>query len=89
MNFFVWLMTNINFYLGFRYFLNAVHILHSSKVSKSATIAFAVLFLCMGIVAVYICLYKNNYKLALLISIGPWAIALLMLLLNMLFGNYQ
>lgn len=61
------------------------------KYSQTATVIFAILFLGMGIAGFYFSLANNNNKFALLISTGPRAIALLVLLLlvNMMTGDYK
>ena len=89
MKYFIWIISLINIYLGLRNFLNVIHVLNSSKYSKTSTAVFAVLFLGMGIAGLYIYLAKNNPKLALLIGIGPWVLALLFLLFNMLTEDYK
>ena len=89
MRYITWILCSINIYLGLRCFLNAIHVLQTSKYSQSATVIFAILFLGMGIGGFYMSLVNHNDKLAMLISIGPWLIALLILLLNMLTGDYK
>ena len=89
MKYFVWIISSINVYLGFINFLNVIHVLQSSKYSKTATVVFAILFLGMGIIGFYISIVQHNYKLALLIGFGPWVLALLFLLFNMLTSDYK
>ncbi|MEP7254951.1 MAG: hypothetical protein ABI666_04195 [Ferruginibacter sp.] len=89
MKYIVWILLSVNLYLGLRSFLNAVHVLHTSKYSQTATVLFAILFLAMGSAGVYLSLAKDNTKLALLVSIGPWVIALLFLLFNMMTQDYK
>lgn len=88
MRYIIWILSSINVYLGLRCFLNAIHVLQTSKYSQTATVIFAILFLGMGIGGFYLAAVNNN-KQALLISIGPWVIALLILLINMMTADYK
>jgi hypothetical protein len=49
MKYIVWIISAINVYLGLRNFLNVIHVLQTSKYSRTATAVFAILFLGMGI----------------------------------------
>jgi hypothetical protein len=89
MKFVIWILSAINIYLGIINFLNVIHVLQDSKYSQSATTVFAILFLGMGIAGLYFSLAKNNYKLALIVEAGPWIIALLFLVFNMITGDYK
>jgi hypothetical protein len=89
MKYIVWLLSSINIYFGATCLLNVLHILNDSKYSQGATVVFAIVFLCMGVGGFYYSIHNHQYKIAMLISIGPWIISLLFLLINMLFGNYQ
>ncbi len=89
MKFFVWLICSFNVYQGMYFFLNAIHVLDSSKYSKTATIVFAILFLGMGFGGFYLALGKNNYKAALFTGLGVWVLGLVFLLINMLFSDYK
>lgn len=89
MKYLVWLASFIDIYLGFRFFLNVIHVLHTSKYSQSATIIYAILFLSMGLCGLYFSLLKNNDKLALIICIGPWILFLLFLFFTMISSDYK
>lgn len=89
MKYFAWIIAAINIYLGLRAFLNVVHVLHTSKYSPTATTIFAILFLGMGIGGFYFSILKSDYKIALLLGIGPWVLALIFLLFNMITGDYK
>ena len=89
MRYIVWIISSVNIYFGLYYFLNAIHVLQSSKYSQTSTTIFAVLFLGMGISGFYLSLINNNNKLALLAGIGPWVISLLILLFNMITADYK
>jgi hypothetical protein len=89
MKFVIWILSVINIYLGSRNFLNVIHVLQDSKYSQSATTVFAILFLGMGIAGLYFSLVKNNYKLALIVEVGPWILALLFLVFNMMTSDYK
>ncbi len=89
MKFIVWIIIAINIYLGFDAFLNVIGVLQSSKYSRTATIVFALLFLGMGLYGLYLAFIKQNYKGALWLGIGPWLLALIFLLINMLISDYK
>ena len=89
MKYIVWIISSVNIYLGLLSFLNAIHVLNTSKYSQTATVLFAILFLLMGGAGLYLSIMKNNTKPALLVSIGPWVIALLFLLFNMMTQDYK
>ena len=61
----VGLISAINVYIGVRFLLNALHLLQTSKYSKTATFVYAVLFLTMGLVGLYFSFFKQDNKLAL------------------------
>jgi len=84
-----WIISSINLYIGIRFMLNVVHLLQTSKYSKTATLIYAILFLGMGLLGIYFTGFKHNNGLALWIGIGPWALALIFLLINMLTGDYK
>ncbi|MFZ1423348.1 MAG: hypothetical protein WAS55_05960 [Saprospiraceae bacterium] len=83
------LISSVNIYLGIRFFLNVINVLQTSKYSSTATALYAFLFLCLGFAGLYVTLVKSNIKLALWMGIGPWAIILVFLLANMIFGDYH
>lgn len=89
MKFLVWLICAVNVYLGLRCFLNAIHVLHTSKYSQTTTVIFAILFLGLGAAGFYFSIFKSDLKLALLIAFGPWVLALVVLFLQMILGNHQ
>jgi len=83
------LIAAINVYIGMRFLLNVLNILQTSKYSKKATLVYAVLFLSMGLAGLYFSFFKHDNKPALWIGIGPWLLALVFLLINMLTGDYK
>lgn len=89
MRYFIWLISAVDVYFGSRALLNVVGILQDSKYSQGATKIFAVLFLCMGLAGIYWSVIKPNLKLALLISVGPWILALVFLLVTMMTSDYR
>ena len=89
MKWLAWLFTLSNIYFGIYFLLNALHILGSSKYSQAATIVFAVLFTVMSAASVYYIIALHNYKLAVVIGAGPWILSLLLLLFNMITGDYR
>lgn len=76
-------------YIGIRFLLNVLHILHTSKYSKAATVIYAFLFLGLALWGLYLLLVKNNLRLGLWISIAPWVILLILLFLSMILGDYK
>ena len=89
MKYLVWLISAVNLYLGTRCFLNAIHVLHTSKYSQTTTVIFAVLFLGLGAAGFYFTIARSNPKLGLLIAFGPWVLALVILFITMVTGKYQ
>jgi hypothetical protein len=79
----------VNVYLGLRCFLNAIHVLHTSKYSQTTTVIFAILFLGLGAAGFYFTIFKPDLKLALWIAFGPWILAFVVLFLQMILGNHQ
>jgi hypothetical protein len=84
-----WIICAFNIYQGLYFFLNAIHLLDSSKYSQKATAVFAILFLGMAAGGIYLALGKNNYRSALLLGFGPWVLGFMFLLFNMLFYDYK
>lgn len=89
MKFLVWLISAVNVFLGLRCFLNAIHVLHTSKYSQPTTVIFAILFLSLGGAGFYFTIAQNEPKLALLVCFGPWLLAVVVLFLTMIFSNHQ
>jgi hypothetical protein len=89
MKFFTWAIVAINIYFGIYFFLNVVRVLRSSKYSKTATLVFAILFLCMGAGGLYFLLVNPNVSFAFWLGIGPWILSLVFLLINMMTGDYK
>ncbi len=50
---------------------------------------FALLFLGMGAGGAYCLLAGSSVKQAMLIGVGPWAFALVILFVNLMTSNYQ
>ena len=83
------LISCLNVYIGLRFFLNVIHVLETSKYSKTATAIYALVFLTMGALALYFSFIKSDNKIALWIGIGPWVIILVFLLITMLTSDYK
>jgi len=83
------LISTVNVYLGFRFFLNVIHVLNTSKYSRTATAIYAVVFLGMGVLALYFSFIRAENKIALWIGVGPWLFILVFLLINMVTGDYK
>jgi len=89
MRYFVWLISGLNVYFGLRCFLNAIHVLHTSKYSQSTTVIFALLFLGLGAAGFYFSIAKYNPKLGVMIAFGPWVLALVVLFITLVTSRYQ
>jgi len=85
----VWLLSAANLWFGGRSFLNAIHVLQTSKYSQRTTVIFAVLFLGLGAAGFYLSIARHNPKVGLLVAAGPWVLALVVLFVTMLTSNYQ
>lgn len=86
---FIWFISAVNVYFGVNCLLNALNILQNSKYSQGATKIFAFLFLFMGLAGIYGSVIKPNLKLALLISLGPWVLALVFLFVTMITSDFK
>lgn len=75
--------------LGFRFFLNAVNLMQTSKYSKTATIIYAIIFLALAAAGFYFLFLKPRMRLALWLSIAPWALIIIGLFINMVTGDYK
>lgn len=89
MKYLVWLMSSVNVYFGLRCFLNAIHVLHTSKYSQTTTVIFAILFLTFGATGFYFTIAKGDAKLGLLVSVGPWLLSIAVMFLVMITGKQQ
>jgi hypothetical protein len=89
MKFLVWIISAINLYFGLRCFLNAVHVLHTSKYSQSTTVIFAILFLAFGSVGLFLSIMRDEQRLGLLVGGGPWVLGLVILFVSMVTGKQQ
>jgi hypothetical protein len=89
MKYIVWLISAVNVYFGLRCFLNAIHVLHTSKYSQTSTVIFAFLFLGLGGAGLYFSIFRNDPRFGLLIAFGPWVLALVILFLAMATSKYQ
>ena len=85
----IWILSIINIYFGGRNFLNAIYVLKDSKYAQSTNVVFAIIFLSMGILGLYFALVKHNYKIALMIEVGPWILGILVILFMMMTGDYR
>lgn len=85
----IYLICGVNTYFGAWCLLNVMNILQTSKYARSATAVFAILFLTMAFLSLYFIQYRNNVQAALWIGIGPWILALAVVLFAMLTGDYN
>lgn len=89
MKYLVWIVSALNIYFGFRCVLNAIHVLHTSKYSQTTTGIFAILFLGLGATGFYVTLALHDACLGMLVGVGPWLLALVVLFLAMITGKQQ
>jgi hypothetical protein len=89
MNIVAGLISAMNLFFGVRCLLNALNILHTSKYSQGATVLFTVLFLGMGLGGFYFLFFKSNLNMAFILGLGPWVVALLVLLITLLTSDYK
>jgi hypothetical protein len=89
MKYVVWLVSALNVYLGLRAFLNAIGVLQTSKYSQATTVIFAILFLGLGAAGFYVTIARNNPKLGMLVAVGPWLLALVVLFITMVTSDYK
>ncbi len=78
-----------NIYFALRCFLNVFGMLQTTKYSLTTTGIFGGIYLAMGIAGFYYSIVKANQKMALLVAGGPWIIAIVFLLMNMVTGDYK
>ena len=89
MKVFVWLLSVVNLYFGLRNLLNAVGVLQTSKYAQGTNVLFAILFLALGAAGFYVTIARHNPKLGLLIALGPWVLAVVVLFIQMITANHQ
>jgi len=89
MNYLVYLFSAINLYAGIRFLLNALGILQTSKYGQGSNIFFAVTLIGAGIAALYLSIVRQNQSLALLVDAIPWILTILLVVGNMIFGDYR
>ena len=87
MRYLVWLISAVNSYFGLRCFLNAIHVLHTSKYSQASTAIFAFLFLTLGAAGFYF--GATNPRMGLLIGAAPWVLGFAVLFFSMIASNHQ
>jgi hypothetical protein len=79
----------LNLFLGTRCLLNVVGVLQTSKYAPATTALFAVLFLGFAAASIWFAFWGGNLKLALWLSVGPWALALVVLFLTMILSSHR
>ncbi len=89
MKYVVWLVSALNVYMGLRAALNAIGVLQTSKYSQATTVIFAILFLGLGAAGFYVTIARNNPKLGLLVAVGPWLLAFVVLFITMVTSEYK
>ncbi len=75
--------------IGFRFFLNVIGVLDTTKYSVTATALYAVIFLLLAAAGFYFLFFQPDIRKALLISTGPWVLLLLVMLVSLITGDYH
>jgi drug/metabolite transporter (DMT)-like permease len=75
--------------IGFRFFLNVIGVLDTTKYSMLATTLYAVIFLLLAAAGFYFLFIQPDTRKALLISLGPWALMLVVMLVSLATGDYH
>ena len=83
------LMAAANLYLGLRFLLNVVGLLHTTKYGPIATAVYALLFLGLGGGGLYAAFWAHQGRLALLLGLGPWLIALVGLIFSAWWAGFR
>ena len=89
MKYLAYLFSAINLYAGVRFLLNVLGILQTSKYGQGSNIFFAVTLIGASIAALYISIARGNQSLALLVNAIPWILTILLVVGNMIFGDYR
>lgn len=84
----IWLFAILNLGLGLRNLLNVAGVLQTSKYAPQTTLLFGLLFLAMGGGALYMMLVRGQLRPALWISLGPWILALVAMVIQLMTGKY-
>ena len=87
MKFFALAIVAVNIYLGGRCFLNLIGVLQTAKYGTSTTAMFAVLFLGFAAASIWFAFWGGNVKLAFWLGFGPWALAIVVMFLQLVLGN--
>ncbi|GAB4418868.1 MAG: hypothetical protein OHK0039_30760 [Bacteroidia bacterium] len=83
------LVSTANLYLGARFLLNVLGLLQTTKYGPGATAVFALLFLGLGGAGLYAAIWMGHVRLALLLSLGPWIVGFIGLVISFLLANYR
>jgi len=89
MKYFIGIISLLNLYLGIQFLLNVIDVLQTSKYSPIAAAIFSTALILMGSTGFYFSLVRDNTKLALSVSVGPWVFILVGILLSLLFSTYK
>lgn len=89
MTFFVWVLVVFETWLGLRGLGNLVGLLRTSKYATGTTAVFTVACLAAAGAGIWFVTGGNDPGLALLVTLGPWALVVLVLFVTLLTGNYQ
>lgn len=82
-----WIMTGLNLLFALNTLFNAID--RNSKYSLGMTWFAGLLFLALGGSGVYALLHQVPAKHALLISVAPWLLFIVVMVLQLSLGNWQ
>lgn len=82
-----WIMTGLNLLFALNTLFNAIN--RNSKYSLGMTWFAGLLFLGLGAYGVYALLHHVPAKNALLIGLAPWVLTIVVMVLQLSFGNWQ
>lgn len=88
MKYVVWAIAALCIYTGFGFLLDVPGIEHDSKFSDGATAVFALVFLGVGLGAIYLSL-RSRPTLGATLAIGPFAIIAIAVFVSMATNSWQ
>lgn len=76
-------------YIGIRFLLNVLGARKTSKYGAGSTALYAFLFIGLAIAGCYFLFIRHDLRTSLWLSIGPWALGLLILFITMITSDYK
>lgn len=88
MKYVAWVVAALSLYLGLGFLLNVLGLEHDSKYSDGATAVFALVFLGVGLGAIYLSL-RRRPKLGAALAIAPFAIIVVAVFVALTTSRWQ